>query len=112
MRRPYNPIDVLPLAALLYGCYKIVWYTVKMLKFARFAKELAKKELPLNNSVELLVLYFKKGLPDFIVNHEDKKTRFQFHHLCQHTVAGILKKLAHAFLSKIGEQVKFSIKKA
>ena len=60
MRRPYNPIDVLPLAALLYGCYKIVWYTVKMLKFARFAKEPAKKELPLNNSVELLVLYLEK----------------------------------------------------
>ena len=67
-------IGVLLLAALLYGCYKIVWYTVKMLKFARFAKELTKKGATVEQQRGIVGTVFgKKGFPDFIVKYKDKK---------------------------------------
>ena len=67
-------IGVLLLAALLYGCYKIVWYIVKMLKFTRFAKELTKKGATVEQRRGIVGTVFgKKGLPDFIVKYHDKK---------------------------------------
>lgn len=67
-------VALLLIAALLYGCYKIIWYTVKMLTFARFAKELTKKGATVYQQRGIIGTVFgKKGLPDFIVKHKDKK---------------------------------------
>lgn len=67
-------IGVLLLAAFLYGMYKIVWYTVKMLKFTRFAKELTKKGATVEQQRGIVGTVFgKKGFPDFIVKYHDKK---------------------------------------
>lgn len=67
-------IEILILLALIYGFYKIVWYTVKMLIFTQFAKKLIKKGADVEKQRGIFgTIFGKKGLPDFIVKYKDKK---------------------------------------
>ena len=67
-------IQMLLLAAALYGLYKIVWYTVKMLALKRFARKLTKKGAIVEGRRGVFAIALgKKGMADYIVERNGKK---------------------------------------
>ena len=67
-------LEILLLAALLYGLYKVIWYAVKMLAFASFMRNLTKDGVTVQRKRGLFGMVFgQKGAVDYIVEHEGKK---------------------------------------
>ena len=67
-------IGILFLAAVIYGLYKIVWYTITMIVFTKFAKKITKKGAVVEQKRGVLGIVFgKKGLCDYIIKYKDKK---------------------------------------
>ena len=67
-------LEILLLAAALYGLYKIVWYTVKMVALKLFARKLTKKGAVVEQKRGVLSIAFgKKGTVDYIIEYKGKK---------------------------------------
>lgn len=67
-------LGIIVFVALIYGLYKIIWYTIKMLFLIKFIKELTKKGADVQKLRGIRdVVFGKKGNPDFVVTYEDKK---------------------------------------
>ena len=67
-------LEMLLLAAAIYGLYKIVWYTIKMLAFTRFVRDLKKDVKAFEQKRGVFGTVFgKKGLVDYIIEHNGKK---------------------------------------
>ena len=67
-------IQMLLLAAALYGLYKIVWYAVKTLALKRLARKLTKKGAVVEQKRGVLAIAFgKKGMVDYIIDYKGKK---------------------------------------
>lgn len=60
---------------LLYGCYKVIWYSIKMVSLHLFIKRLSR----INVTVEQRrggmrdVVFGKKGMVDYIITYQDKR---------------------------------------
>ena len=67
-------LAVITFAALLYGLYKVIWYTVKMLSFTKFIKKLTEQGADVQRLRKTKDIVFgNKGDPDFIITCKDKK---------------------------------------
>lgn len=67
-------LQILLLAAALYGLYKIAWYAVKMLALKGFARKLTKKGAFVEQKRGVLAIAFgKKGMVDYIIDYKGKK---------------------------------------
>ena len=67
-------IQMLLLAATLYGLYKIAWYTIKMVLFKRFAHKLTRMGAIVEGKRGVFAIALgKKGMTDYIVERNGKK---------------------------------------
>ena len=67
-------LELLLLAAIVYGIYKIVWYTIKMLLLTRLARKLTNKGATVEQQRGVLgVAFGKKGTADYIIQYKSRK---------------------------------------
>lgn len=67
-------LEILLLIALIYGMYKVIWYTVKILTFIKFVNRLTTKGVGVERKRKITDIVFgNKGFPDLIVTNKDKK---------------------------------------
>ena len=67
-------LGVIAFVALMYGLYKIIWYTVKMLSFTKFIKKLIAQGVDVKKLRKMKDIVFgNKGDPDFIITYNSKK---------------------------------------
>lgn len=67
-------LGIIVFIALMYGLYKIIWYTVKMLSFTKFIKKLTEQGVDVKKLRKMKDIVFgKKGDPDFIITYSGKK---------------------------------------
>lgn len=67
-------LSIIAFIALVYGFYKVVWYSVKMVSFTLFVKKLRRR----GADVQILggmgdIIFGKKGNPNFIITYKYKK---------------------------------------
>lgn len=67
-------LEILLLAAVLYGLYKIEWYIIKIVALKRFAHKLTKNGAVVEKKRGLFAIVFgKKGIADYIIEYKGKK---------------------------------------
>ena len=63
------------LASLIaYGCYKVIWYTAKMISLRRCIRKLAHRGVEIEQQRAFLnIIVGQKGVPDYIMTYQGKK---------------------------------------
>ena len=67
-------LSVIAFAALIYGLYKVIWYSIKLLSFTKIIKKLTEQGIDVQKLRKMKDIVFgKKGDPDLIITYKDKK---------------------------------------
>lgn len=63
------------LASLIaYGCYKVIWYTAKMISLRRCIRKLAQMGVEIEQQRAFLnIILGQRGLPDYIMTYQGKR---------------------------------------
>ena len=58
----------------VYGCYKVIWYTVKMILLRRFVRKLTQMGVEVEQQRAFLnIILGQRGMPDYIMTYQGKR---------------------------------------
>ncbi|MBE6621037.1 MAG: hypothetical protein E7625_06730 [Ruminococcaceae bacterium] len=62
------------LSLTVYGCYKVIWYIVKMISLRRFIRKLTRMGVEVEQQRAFLnIILGQRGMPDYIMTYQGKR---------------------------------------